>query len=381
MNRRYRRSRHLVCYWTETGAVVYNYASAVQAPLTEFMWQLLDFCRDWRSVEELQLELMNELPEQASLELCDGMVTATLFEASDRSRAGCERAMDRWEAWNPSAGLFHTVSRQCIWAEQGPFNEKLSRKHLSTPIPSSTRPPRGDRLTLPLVDQADAFASVLLDRRTWRQFGSEAVERTALARILQLTSGVTHWLKVPGLGEVPLTTSPSGGARHPIETYVAVRDVRDVTPGIYHYAHDRHELEVVDTSVSCPELHALFPQQPWLADAAFAVFFTAVFERTAWRYEFPLAYQAVLLEAGHMCQTFLLTATALGLAPFSTVAVDLPLLEGLLGLDGVSEAFVYAAGAGTRPETTARAVMPPHYDAAVTRANGTLRTPVEGASG
>jgi SagB-type dehydrogenase family enzyme len=375
VHRRYRRSRHLVCHWTDQGPVVYNYASAVQAPATELMWQLLDFCHDWRSVEELEREVTHGLPIDVCRELLEGMVSATFFEVSDRPRALYEQQMDRWKVWNPAAGLFHTASRQCIWGEPGPFTEKLSRKQTVTPMPSSTQPPRGDRLPLPPVERADPFTAVLLDRRTWRQFGSEPVDFVAFAKILQLTSGVTHWLEVPGLGEVPLTTSPSGGARHPIETYVAVRQVRDVTPGIYHYAHDRHELETVSMSASCPELDALFPRQPWFGDAAFAVFFAAVFERTAWRYEFPLAYQAVLLEAGHMCQTFLLTATSLGLAPFSTVAVDIPRLEGILGLDGISEALLYAAGAGTRPATTARVVMPPHYATAVTRPNGRSPAP------
>lgn len=371
MNRRYRRSRHLVWYWTDDGPVLYNYASAVKAPATELMWQLLDVCQDWRSVEELQQEITSGLADHVSHELFERMVSATFLEASDRPRAVREQQMDRWKAWNPAAGLFHTASRQCIWGEQAPFTEKLSRKHTVIPMPSSARLARGKPLPLPIADPG-AFASVLLDRRTWRQFGPRSVDRTAFSTILQLTSGVTHWLEVPGLGEVPLTTSPSGGARHPIETYVAVRKVRHVTAGIYRYAPDRHELERLSVPGVGPDLPALFPQQPWFGEAAFAVFFTAVFERTAWRYEFPLAYQAVLLEAGHMCQTLLLTATSLGLAPFSTVAVDIPVLEKMLGADGVSEAFVYAAGVGSRPATTARVVMPSHYAPPATRRNERL---------
>jgi SagB-type dehydrogenase family enzyme len=117
------------------------------------------------------------------------------------------------------------------------------------------------------------------------------------------------------------------------------------------------------------ELQKLIPKHPWFADAAAVFFFTAVFERTQWRYEFARAYRTVLLEAGHVCQTFLLTATSLGLAPFSTMAVDDAAVEALLGLDGVSEAVLYAAGAGTRPRGGGRAIMPADDPRPRTRVN------------
>jgi nitroreductase len=76
---------------------------------------------------------------------------------------------------------------------------------------------------------------------------------------------------------------------------------------------------------------------------------TAVLPRLYWRYEHPRAYRALLLEAGHVCQTFCLAATWLGLAPFCTMALDDSRIERDLGIDGVEEALIYAAGAGTRP--------------------------------
>ena len=58
---------------------------------------------------------------------------------------------------------------------------------------------------------------------------------------------------------------------------------------------------------------------------------------------------AVLLEAGHFCQTFCLVATALGLAPFCSAALADSTIERDLGIDGVSESVLYACGVGTRP--------------------------------
>jgi nitroreductase len=56
----------------------------------------------------------------------------------------------------------------------------------------------------------------------------------------------------------------------------------------------------------------------------------------------------MLIDAGHLCQTFCLAATWLGLAPFCTMALADSEIESDLQIDGVSEAVVYAAGVGAR---------------------------------
>jgi SagB-type dehydrogenase family enzyme len=89
--------------------------------------------------------------------------------------------------------------------------------------------------------------------------------------------------------------------------------------------------------------------QWWFAKGAFLVLMTAVFGRTRWKYDFPRVYRGILLEAGHLCQTFCLTATWLGLAPFCTIAQTDTQWEKWLGIDGVRESMIYVAGAGTLP--------------------------------
>jgi SagB-type dehydrogenase family enzyme len=106
-----------------------------------------------------------------------------------------------------------------------------------------------------------------------------------------------------------------------------------------------------------PAFDELLPTQWWYRDAGALVLLTAVFERTQWRYEGPRAYRAVLIEAGHACQTFCLAATWLGLAPFCSMALADTAIENLLGLDGVSESVLYAAGVGSRPPRSS--VRPP----------------------
>jgi SagB-type dehydrogenase family enzyme len=82
------------------------------------------------------------------------------------------------------------------------------------------------------------------------------------------------------------------------------------------------------------------------------VFLTAVFARQMWRYPYSRAYRAALAEAGHVCQTFCLTATWLRLAPFCLMGLADRLIEHDLGLDGITESVLYAAGVGHPPRNS-----------------------------
>jgi hypothetical protein len=111
----------------------------------------------------------------------------------------------------------------------------------------------------------------------------------------------------------------------------------------------RRELERLSKDATPRQVTKYLPGQSWYNAASALVLLTAVFARTQWRYPFARAYRVVLAEAGHLCQTFCLTASWLGLAPFCTMALADSAIERDLGIDGVSESVIYAAGFGTRP--------------------------------
>ena len=102
-------------------------------------------------------------------------------------------------------------------------------------------------------------------------------------------------------------------------------------------------------AISAAKLQAYLAGQECYADTPAVFVMTAVFERMQWRYSFPRAYRVVLLDAGHLCQTFCLVATWLGLAPFCTGRFADSFVEQQLRVDGVTESFVYGGGVGTRP--------------------------------
>jgi SagB-type dehydrogenase family enzyme len=169
-----------------------------------------------------------------------------------------------------------------------------------------------------------------------------------LAAVLLWTWGKTHVLHHPVVGPIVLKTSPSGGARHPTEVYPVVLRVAGLEPGIYHYSVQWHALELVRAGAGMFEelVVAMCAEQRWVRDAAVVLILTAQIERSMWKYPHAHAYRVLLLDAGHLGQTFQLVCTALGLAPFTSAAMDDELVERELGLDGVAEVPVYAAAFG-----------------------------------
>jgi SagB-type dehydrogenase family enzyme len=216
--------------------------------------------------------------------------------------------------------------------------------------PAVKRYPRARQIFLPPPECDGEFPRVLLARRSWRRFARRPIALDTLATLLGLSFGVQWWVDLRGVGRVALKTSPSGGARHPIEAYVVALRVKGLPRGLYHYAAGTHRLELLRRGANAAELVHSLSEQWWFEDAAVVVLMTAVFARTQWKYPASRAYRIVLIDAGHVCQTFCLVATWLGLAPFSTMAMSDSRIEKILGVDGVRESVLYAAGAGLPPE-------------------------------
>ena len=170
------------------------------------------------------------------------------------------------------------------------------------------------------------FIRVLTDRRTHREFSDQAVALESVFQLLSLVWGITGYLESPLFGRLPHKTSPSGGARHPGEVYLMALRVEGLKRGLYHYHPTRHELEMIRDHATARKASQYCADAPHASKAAALFLMTAVFPRNMWKYRHPRAYRIVLLDAGHLCQTFCLVATWLGLAPFCTAALG-PLID------------------------------------------------------
>jgi SagB-type dehydrogenase family enzyme len=360
----FRRSPHLVSFWDGRALVFHNYATGETSEASPLATRILHCFSDWRSEDHL----FSELPEFSPISLrraVTQLVHRTMLQRADGKPHEAEHLMEAWEAWNPQAGFFHFTTKNIAYAEDDSEEAHRflawRRKTRAVPAPFK-RYPAKRTFRLPVPDTSGELACVLLSRRTWRRFGRRPVDLHRLGTLLGLTFGVQAWVDSPQ-GTIALKTSPSGGARHPVEAYLLARRVSGLGSGIYYYQPDEHALVRLRASASSRDLDRYLPVQPSYRTASAVVFMTAVFERKIWKYPYPAVYRSVLLEAGHLCQTFCLVATSLELAPFCTAALAESRIEKDLGIDGVTESVLYAAGVGDRPP---RVDWAPHPDASKT---------------
>ena len=347
------RSRFLVSYWEGKQLYFENYLTRKKIAASMETAALLDFFSGWKREEEMFRRWPEYTPKSlrnaVRLLVREGFVQkSAVRKPPEDSR---EKALHGWKEWNPAAGFFHMRTKDSYSEEISPEEIRRVEELLeSGRVPSPVKKyPRSRAIPFAREAYDDEFPRVLLERRTWRKFGRAAVSKELIGRLLHLSFGVQRWQQIPEGGRFANKTSPSGGALHPAEAYVVAQNVEGIPKGIYHYDAVGHRLHEIRRGASAAEIQRLLAGQWWFRDAGFVVFLTAVFGRTQWKYDYPRAYRAVLAEAGHLCQTFCLTATWLGLAPFCTMAFADSSIERALKVDGISESVVYAMGAGTRP--------------------------------
>jgi len=344
---RFRRAGTLLSYWQDGEQVFHNYAQRRCVAANDSARWLLDQLGDWCSREQLLALLPGYAPDSVDQAVRD-LLAQGLLVAEGSPEAALDTAItEQWAPWLPDAGLHFSTKDTAYVNRDSSAELKAASLPDSPPPPSYKSQPGLPSIALPERQAAQsAFQEVLLARRTHRRFSERPLPLATVSQLLALCWGVTGHAETPTFGQLPLKTSPSGGARHPVEVYLMALRVEGLAAGIYHYHPLEHRLAALNVAAS-PELAARYcADQRYTGQAAALFLMTAVFPRTMWKYHKARAYRVVLLDAGHLGQTFCLTATDLGLAPFCTAALKDTLIEHDLGIDGVSESVLYVTGVG-----------------------------------
>ena len=183
-------------------------------------------------------------------------------------------------------------------------------------------------------------------RKTVREFSGRPVSLDQVSRIIYYTWGRISTYRSREFGFLLHKTSPSAGARHPVEVYAVVNNVEGVSRGLYHYSVRNHSLELLRRGDFRDKCIAYSAGQMWTRKASVLFIMTAMIGRTSWKYRVPRAYRAFLLDVGHLSQSFLLASTALGLGAFCIGVIGDSLIEKELNINGVSETALFAVGLG-----------------------------------
>lgn len=226
------------------------------------------------------------------------------------------------------------------------FSPSGMSQGVAVPDPEKSIPAAAPLIQLP--DPAKLFPErtrnlfdILKARRSRRDYSNQPITLEQLAILLWSIQGVIEF----GYG-YSLRTSPSAGARHPLETYLNLNRVEGQAPGLYRYVPFEHKLVQISGDKSTADrMAAACLGQNIFKTCAVSFTWTAVIQRSRWKYQ-QRAYRYIYLDAGHVCQNLYLVCEAIGLGCCAVAAFDDDALNKILDIDGMEEFVIYLATVG-----------------------------------
>ncbi len=170
--------------------------------------------------------------------------------------------------------------------------------------------------------------SLINSRASRRKFLDECISLEELSYLLWCTQGVKRRLKLGAF-----RTVPSAGARCPFETFLYIRKVEGLEPGIYRYISLQHKLLFIKSVVNAEDIFThLAYEQPFAGNCSVLFIWIAVPYRTEWRYT-TLSHKFIAIDLGIVCENLYLACEALGLGTVAIGYYEQNKLDKLLEID------------------------------------------------
>ena len=185
---------------------------------------------------------------------------------------------------------------------------------------------------------------VIAQRTSKRTYTDRPLTLEELSFLCWATQGVRAVEKTND-GIITRRTVPSGGARHPFETYLLVSRVDGIEPGLYRYLPLEHKLLPMDRKVTAAQIAEACCGQSFVGEGAVIFIWSVIPYRMEWRYT-TRAAKTIALDAGHVCQNLYLAAESIGAGTCAIAAYYQDEMDKLLGMDGEEEFVIYAAPVG-----------------------------------
>ena len=227
--------------------------------------------------------------------------------------------------------------------------ETDQRARVPAPLPQKPYPE--DARLIDLVAPEDltvgqmSVRQAIQQRRSHRSFTQEALTLEELSFLVWATQGLGRISRKAERVVRTLRTVPSGGARHPFETYLLVHFVQGLAPGLYRYLPMEHKVYLVRDDEDLTERAHEATRGQFLRQSALVFIWTAVPYRTEWRYG-GLSAKIIAQDSGHLCQNLYLACEAIGAGTCAIGAYDQDKMDPILGVDGEEEFAVYVAPVG-----------------------------------
>lgn len=237
--------------------------------------------------------------------------------------------------------------RANLWAEWKIKDLKSDqRKGAPAPPLQKPYPPQAPLIDLPNPEDLTVGRMPLIEairgRRSRREYTPESLTLEEFSFLLWATQGVHE---ITREGTATARTVPSGGARHPFETYLYVSRVDELSRGLYRYLPLEHKLIFLENHEGLEdEVHtACF--QIFVKNAAVVFIWTVIPYRSEWRYSF-LAHKVIAQETGHLCQNLYLACESISAGACALGTYNQEAMDAILKVDGEDEYTIYIAAVG-----------------------------------
>jgi SagB-type dehydrogenase family enzyme len=196
------------------------------------------------------------------------------------------------------------------------------------------------QLPEPNFNECDLWG-VIYRRRSKRDYiANKPISLQSLSILLWATQGITADFE-----DISYRTTPSAGALYPIETYLNVRFIEGLEPGIYHFRPHLFDLEYLRNGDHSDKLSKAALNQDIIKSAQVTFIWTAVIARSKWKY-LQRAYRYIYLDSGHIGQNLSLSAEALELGSCGIGAFFDEEVNKIINVDGTNETVLYMAAVG-----------------------------------
>jgi SagB-type dehydrogenase family enzyme len=166
---------------------------------------------------------------------------------------------------------------------------------------------------LDFANQPDPFKTYQIGTRIdlfpylKQQANPDSLLLARLSELLFTSYGITAKVPYPGQTRY-LRSAPSAGGLYPAEIYLIARDESGLPAGLYHYQSREHALCRYWDSHVWSSLESACLWHPAISNCNLVLVVTAIFFRSAWRYE-DRAYRRIFLDTGHLLANLTLAAS------------------------------------------------------------------------
>lgn len=199
------------------------------------------------------------------------------------------------------------------------------------------------KLAQKIDPKLNEFGDVLLNRKCSEKPKKGLADFQMLSSVLQLSTQKFHETWNPPISDPEKIYQSLGSC---FDFYIVNYSTAGLDTGVYKYHPDILSIEKTNLNISRGEMYEILIGHDAPLVASFSILMVANFDRAMWRYRHDRALRNIYVEAGRICQYFILSLTAYKLNTHITPAVVDKLAAKLLAIEKSKQQLMYTISAG-----------------------------------